>query len=98
VNTFIAALKTLIKYIAAWIYQPLTLFSIALPCAFTLFAPHHYVDMVLRSPQIQDFLNPWIGLTLLFSVSFLITDRLCFLYRRLFCLFRKPPRPENEGW
>ncbi len=94
---FISALKALSKY-TAMLYDARITFSLALAPAFMLFAPQRYVDFVLRSPKIPDFLNPWIGLLFLFPISFWVTDRLCRLWEAITGVFRKPPPSEMDGW
>lgn len=62
-----------------WTYtSPRFFFSISAPCAFMLFAPKEYVDPFLRSQNIPDVLNPWVGLVALLMFSFIIVQ---FLFK-----------------
>lgn len=56
--------------VASWTYLPARMFAIGAPCAFILFGPKEWVDVLLRSPNAPGVLNPWVGLVFLYMASF----------------------------
>ena len=79
-----------INAIMSWTYtSPRFFFSVGLPCGFVLFAPREWVDPILRSSNIPEILNPWLGLVFLLMSSFFALGFLFHLPWYLTMPFRK---------
>jgi len=65
-------LHNAIVEVSSWTYVPTKMIAIGAPCAFILFGPKQWVDIVLQSKNIPEILNPWIGMIFLYTISFFI--------------------------
>lgn len=85
--------KAVITDLTTWMYFPTTMFAVGAPCVFMLFAPKEYVDLILRSSNLPDELNPWIGLTFMYVSSCFAIYILRLMWRLIKKPFQRNPSP-----
>lgn len=90
-----SGLSRLVSTVGHWIaYDPWKLLAIATPSAWLVFGNGEQVGLVLNSMNLPPVLNPWIGLILVYSTSFLVVGRIARIWDRFYAWRRRKTERE----
>ena len=82
--------------LTSWMYVPRSMIAVGAPCGFMLFAHKEWIDFLLRSKNIPEVLNPWVGIIFLCMASFLTVHILTRIWWHLTWPIRKWKKQHSE--